>query len=98
MSARTLVEVTRVIDQPHVDRYAVAAHDILRLKGFLAVPGKELRQVVQGVGTRIQHYFDRPWAAGEARSSRLVVIGRKGSGRHQGRLTGSGLWHIGHLP
>jgi cobalamin biosynthesis protein CobW len=60
---------------------AVAAHDILRLKGFLAVPGKELRQVVQGVGGRIQHYFDRPWAAGEARSSRLVVIGRKGLDR-----------------
>jgi cobalamin biosynthesis protein CobW len=60
---------------------AVATHDILRLKGFLAVPGKELRQVVQGVGTRMQHYFDRPWAAGEARSSRLVVIGRKGLDR-----------------
>jgi cobalamin biosynthesis protein CobW len=60
---------------------AVATHDILRLKGFLAVPGKELRQVVQGVGGRIQHYFDRPWAAGEARSSRLVVIGRKGLDR-----------------
>jgi cobalamin biosynthesis protein CobW len=57
---------------------AIAAHDILRLKGFLAVPGKELRQVVQGVGGRIQHYFDRPWSAGEARASRLVVIGRKG--------------------
>ncbi|MBV8652686.1 MAG: cobalamin biosynthesis protein CobW [Alphaproteobacteria bacterium] len=60
---------------------AVAAHDILRLKGFLAVPGKELRQVVQGVGSRIQHYFDRPWAAGEPRASRLVVIGRKGLDR-----------------
>jgi cobalamin biosynthesis protein CobW len=57
---------------------AIAAHDILRLKGFLAVPGKELRQVVQGVGGRIQHYFDRPWGDGEARASRLVVIGRKG--------------------
>jgi cobalamin biosynthesis protein CobW len=60
---------------------AIAAHDILRLKGFLAVPGKELRQVVQGVGSRIQHYFDRPWGAGEARASRLVVIGRKGLDR-----------------
>jgi cobalamin biosynthesis protein CobW len=57
---------------------AIAAHDILRLKGFLAVPGKELRQVVQGVGGRVQHYFDRPWGVGEVRSSRLVVIGRKG--------------------
>jgi cobalamin biosynthesis protein CobW len=59
----------------------IAAHDILRVKGFLDVPGKELRQVVQGVGTRLQHYFDRPWGAGETRASRLVVIGRKGLDR-----------------
>jgi cobalamin biosynthesis protein CobW len=58
-----------------------AAHDILRLKGFLHVPGKDFRQVVQGVGARLQHYFDRPWAAGEARQSRLVVIGRRGLDR-----------------
>lgn len=56
----------------------IATHDILRLKGFLDVPGKEFRQVVQAVGARIQHYFDRPWAAGESRASRLVVIGRRG--------------------
>ncbi len=60
---------------------AATAHDILRLKGFLAVPGKELRQVVQGVGARLDHYFDRPWGADEARRSRLVVIGRKGLDR-----------------
>ena len=59
----------------------IAAHDILRLKGFLDVPGKEFRQVVQGVGDRLQHYFDRPWRAGETRASRLVVIGRKGLDR-----------------
>ncbi|HVM82028.1 MAG TPA: cobalamin biosynthesis protein CobW [Stellaceae bacterium] len=59
----------------------VAEHDILRLKGFLDVPGKEFRQVVQGVGERLQHYFDRPWGPGEARASRLVVIGRKGLDR-----------------
>jgi cobalamin biosynthesis protein CobW len=59
----------------------IAAHDILRLKGFLAVPGKEFRHVVQGVGARLQHYFDRPWRAGEPRQSRLVVIGRKGLDR-----------------
>ncbi|HTS93309.1 MAG TPA: cobalamin biosynthesis protein CobW [Stellaceae bacterium] len=62
-------------------RALAAAHDILRLKGFLDVPGKEFRQVVQGVGERLQHYFDRPWAAGELRASRLVVIGRKGLDR-----------------
>ncbi|HLJ20108.1 MAG TPA: cobalamin biosynthesis protein CobW [Stellaceae bacterium] len=59
----------------------VATHDILRLKGFLHVPGKDFRQVVQGVGARLQHYFDRPWGASEPRQSRLVVIGRKGLDR-----------------
>ena len=59
----------------------VARHDILRLKGFLDVPGKDFRQVVQGVGQRFQHYFDRPWQEGEARASRLVVIGRRGLDR-----------------
>src|SRR5260221_1249391 len=49
----------------------IAAHDILRLKGFLHVPGKDFRQVVQGVGARLQHYFDRPSDAGEPRQSRL---------------------------
>jgi cobalamin biosynthesis protein CobW len=60
---------------------AIAAHDILRVKGFLDVPGKERRQVVQGVGARIQHYFDRPWTVTEPRASRLVVIGRTGLDR-----------------
>ncbi|HEX9489068.1 MAG TPA: GTP-binding protein, partial [Stellaceae bacterium] len=59
----------------------ISAHDILRLKGFLDVPGKEFRQVVQGVGERLQHYFDRPWGDREPRSTRLVVIGRKGLDR-----------------
>ncbi|PYE90034.1 cobalamin biosynthesis protein CobW [Phyllobacterium leguminum] len=53
----------------------IGAHDILRLKGFADVPGKPMRLVVQAVGTRIEHYFDRAWEAGEERSSRLVVIG-----------------------
>jgi cobalamin biosynthesis protein CobW len=60
---------------------AIAAHDILRVKGFLDVPGKALRHVVQGVGGRLQHYYDRPWQSGEARRSRLVVIGRRGIDR-----------------
>jgi len=59
----------------------LATHDILRLKGFLAVAGKELRHVVQAVGPRVSGYYDRPWNAGEARTGRLVVIGRKGFDR-----------------
>ena len=63
-----------------VDRIAraTAAHDILRVKGFVDIAGKPMRLLVQGVGSRIQHQFDRPWKAGEARLGRLVVIGEKG--------------------
>ncbi|MEE9210020.1 MAG: cobalamin biosynthesis protein CobW [Kiloniellales bacterium] len=57
---------------------AAAAHDILRVKGFVAVAGKDMRLVVQGVGARVSHYYDRDWDAGEPRVSRLVVIGETG--------------------
>ena len=40
-----------------------------------------MRHVVQGVGPRIQRYFDRIWEPGEARRSRLVVIGQIGLDR-----------------
>jgi cobalamin biosynthesis protein CobW len=60
---------------------AVGAHDILRIKGFLDVPGRARRHVVQGVGARFQRYYDRDWRAGEARRSALVVIGLKGLDR-----------------
>ncbi|MDT6938902.1 cobalamin biosynthesis protein CobW [Brucella pseudogrignonensis] len=53
----------------------IAEHDVLRLKGFVDVPGKPMRLVVQAVGQRIEHYFDRPWGKDEVRNTRLVVIG-----------------------
>lgn len=56
----------------------VREFDVLRIKGFLNVPGKPMRQVVQGVGERFQRYFDRPWNADETRGSELVVIGLHG--------------------
>jgi len=52
--------------------------DVLRVKGFAAVAGKPLRLLVQAVGRRVTHQYDRPWAASERRESRLVVIGLKG--------------------
>ncbi|HTV38682.1 MAG TPA: cobalamin biosynthesis protein CobW [Xanthobacteraceae bacterium] len=55
--------------------------DVLRVKGFAAVTGKPLRLLVQAVGARVTHQYDRPWSAGEARQSRLVVIGLKGLDR-----------------
>ena len=59
-------------------RKAAEDHDILRIKGFVAIEGKPMRLLVQGVGARFSQHFDRAWAPGEARSSRLVVIGEKG--------------------
>jgi cobalamin biosynthesis protein CobW len=60
---------------------AIEQHDILRVKGFLAVAGKDMRLVVQAVGARLQHYYDRAWRADEARTGSLVVIGLKGLDR-----------------
>lgn len=62
-------------------RAALAAHGVLRLKGFVDIPGRDRRQVVQAVGDRVQHYFDRLWQPGEMRQTRLVVIGEKGLDR-----------------
>jgi cobalamin biosynthesis protein CobW len=55
--------------------------DVLRVKGFAAVADKPLRLLVQGVGARVTHHYDRPWAANETRQGRLVVIGLKGLDR-----------------
>ncbi|WP_375196812.1 cobalamin biosynthesis protein CobW [Sphingobium sp.] len=59
----------------------IAAHDILRVKGFLSIRGRPARLVLQAVGPRIQHHYDRPWQAQETRASRLVVIGQHGLDR-----------------
>ncbi|MBL3572814.1 cobalamin biosynthesis protein CobW [Rhodovulum sulfidophilum] len=48
--------------------------NILRVKGHVAVAGKPMRLLVQAVGARVRHQFDRPWAPDETRSTRLVVI------------------------
>lgn len=57
---------------------ASEAHDILRIKGFLAVEGKQFRLLVQGVGARFTTRFDKAFGKDEARVGRLVVIGQKG--------------------
>ena len=59
-------------------RAAIARHGVLRVKGFAHVPGKDMRLLIQAVGERIQHYYDRDWRDGEERRTRLVVIGHKG--------------------
>ena len=77
---------TVVIDLPEIaDPEALAvrvatlagSQKILRVKGHVAVAGKPLRLLVQAVGPRVRHQFDRPWGA-QPRQGRLVVIAEKG--------------------
>ena len=48
--------------------------NILRVKGYAAVEGKPMRLLVQAVGARVRHQFDRPWGPSEPRRGQLVVI------------------------
>ncbi|MFY0617826.1 cobalamin biosynthesis protein CobW [Shimia sp.] len=48
--------------------------NILRVKGYAAVAGKPMRLLVQAVGARVRHQFDRPWTPEEDRKGRMVVI------------------------
>jgi cobalamin biosynthesis protein CobW len=75
-----------VIDLPEViDIDALVAsiarlareQNVLRAKGYLAVKGKPMRLLVQSVGERVRHQYDKPWGA-VPRRSKLVVIGEHG--------------------
>ncbi len=75
-----------VIDLPEVaDVDALVAsvqklareQNVLRVKGYIAVAGKPMRLLLQAVGERVRHQFDKPWGAG-LRQSKLVVIGEHG--------------------
>lgn len=81
---------TFVIDIPSVAnpedlarRVAEAAdkENVLRVKGFVEVDAKPMRLLLQAVGPRVNHYYDRAWTAADDRRSRLVVIGLKGLDR-----------------
>ena len=63
-----------------VDRVKLALDQegVLRIKGVTEIRGKEARLVIQGVGDRVDYYYDRPWNLSESRNSQLVVIGLKG--------------------
>ncbi|MCJ8139022.1 cobalamin biosynthesis protein CobW [Falsirhodobacter halotolerans] len=72
---------TVVIDLPEIAdpedlatriRRLAREQEILRVKGHVAVAGKPMRLLVQAVGERVRHQYDRPWGAD--RRSALVVI------------------------
>ena len=49
--------------------------DVYRVKGFVNVPNKPMRMVLQGVGNRFDTFYDRLWSESESRQTRLVFIG-----------------------
>ncbi len=51
-----------------------STQNILRVKGYANVAGKPMRLLVQAVGSRVRHQYDRPWGVDEPRIGRLVVI------------------------
>ena len=55
----------------------IKTQEIYRIKGFVNIPSKPMRLVLQGVGNRFDTFYDRPWKSNELRQTRLVFIGRK---------------------
>jgi cobalamin biosynthesis protein CobW len=79
-----VVPIGEVADPVELNARVAALADkfeVLRVKGFAAVSGKPMRLLLQAVGSRVTHQYDRPWSASEMREGRLVVIGLKGIDR-----------------
>ena len=55
----------------------VEDNEIYRIKGFVNVPNKPMRLVLQGVGDRFDYFYDRPWRKDELKQTRLVFIGKE---------------------
>ncbi|KTR84979.1 cobalamin biosynthesis protein CobW [Novosphingobium barchaimii] len=50
---------------------------VLRVKGYVAVKGKPMRLLIQAVGSRVRHQYDRAWKPGERRETTLVAIAER---------------------
>ena len=96
-----------VIDLPEVtDIDALVAsvqrlareQNVLRVKGYIAVAGKPMRLLLQAVGERVRHQFDKPWGAA-SRQSKLVVIGEHGDIDEAAIKVGLGfrIWYLMHV-
>lgn len=70
--------------------------EIYRIKGFVAVPNKSMRLVLQGVGTRFDQFYDRPWQPDEPQQTRLVFIGRDlNPAQIESQLVALSNWSVG---
>jgi cobalamin biosynthesis protein CobW len=57
-------------------KHLMEDQEIYRIKGFVNVMNKPMRMVLQGVGDRIETFYDRPWRSNELRETRLIIIGQ----------------------
>lgn len=57
--------------------HVIKDQNIYRAKGFMALANKPMRQVVQAVGARVEHYFDRRWKTNESPRTQIVIIGKQ---------------------
>jgi cobalamin biosynthesis protein CobW len=79
-----VVEIPAIANPDELAKRVTAAaeeENVLRVKGFVEVGGKPMRLLLQAVGPRVNHYYDRAWTSEDDRRSRLVVIGLKGLNR-----------------
>jgi cobalamin biosynthesis protein CobW len=78
--ASTVIDLPEISD-PEALALAISGlsrdHKVLRVKGHVAVQGKPMRLLVQAVGARVRHQYDRPWGD-TPRRSQLVVIAEAG--------------------
>ena len=76
-----VIEINNITNPEQLEvrlRELVVEHQILRVKGFVNVQGKQMRNVIQCVGSRVHRYYDRLWREGENRRTALVIIGETG--------------------
>ena len=67
-------EVVDPLDLVSAIEELARTHNVLRVKGYAVVVGKPMRLLVQAVGARVRHQFDRPWQSDDLLQGRLVVI------------------------
>ena len=76
-----VVKIKNITDPNLIEervKKVVREHQVLRVKGFINVPEKEMRHVIQGVGENINRYYDRAWLRDELRETSIVIIGISG--------------------
>ena len=78
------------------ERVAAAAEaaDVLRVKGFAEVAERPMRLVVQAVGPRVSHHFDRPWGGGRGAGDAAGGDRAEGARPGGGGADSGGLMHI----